>query len=643
MRTMLRPLATLALLATLATPSLAQIEGGAAPPPRPSTLVKATAEAVKIVSGGHADVTVMLAIQPSWHINANPPSPDYMIPTVVTILPAGGLKGGKAKYPAPTQLKVSFDEQPLSVYTEFATITVPLEAGVSAPGGAVTLRGTVKYQACNDQVCTAPTVVPFTVAVTVTGGAATPPAGADTAPAPVAAAPESAASQPPADTTGASTVSPLTPPPGTTVSTAPAPSGDRWLDWVIDNVRRGGPLAIVLLFALGLLLNLTPCVYPMLGVTLSIFGSRGAAPTHKVIGAAVIYVLGIATMYSALGTAAALTGGLFGAFLQNPLVLVAIGALFLVLSLSMFGVYELNPPSWLLQRLGGSGTTGAIGLFLSGLVVGVFAAPCTGPPVLALLGLVATRGDAAYGFRTFFAFSLGLGAPYLVLAAFSNLMQRLPRSGDWMVWVKHLFGIAMVSFGLFYVLVGIAPQFARWVAPVGLLVGGLFLGFLDKSGERRAATAGKKPGNTFALFKRAVGVVGLAAGVWLVVAAPKQRLEFRPYDEAAVQRALAAGQPVILDFGADWCLPCHELDDQTFTDARVIAAAQRFAAFKVDLTVADKPEVIAHTKRFDIRGVPTVVFLTPGGEVRHARFSGFLAPAPFLKKLEQVREAAKQG
>jgi len=642
MRSALRTLFALALATTLAAPALAQLEGGAAPPPNPSTLVKATAAPVKIVAGGKADVTVMLAIQPTWHINANPPSPDYMIPTVVTVSPAGGVSGGKAKYPAPTKLKVSFDEQPLSVYTESATVTVPLTAGAAAAGGNVTLHGTVKYQACNDQVCTAPTAVLFTVAVTVAGGTATPAAAAkpETTAAPAtAAAPETTA----VDTTNAATVSTLTPPPGTAVTTTTGASGDRWLDWVIDNVRRGGPLAIVLLFALGLLLNLTPCVYPMLGVTLSIFGARGSTSTAKVVGAALVYVLGIATMYSVLGTVAALTGGLFGAFLQNPLVLAAIGALFLILSLSMFGVYELNPPQWLLQRLGGSGATGAIGLFVSGLVVGVFAAPCTGPPVIALLTLVTARADAWYGFRTFFAFSLGLGAPYLVLAMFSNLMQRLPRSGDWMVWVKHLFGIAMLAFGLYYVLIGFAPQFAPRILPVALLAGGLFLGFLDKSGERKKPAAGTASRNTFAMLKRVVGVAAVAAGVWLVVAPPKQRIDFRPYDEAAVQQALASGRPVILDFGANWCIPCHELDDKTFSDARVVAAASRFAAFKIDLTVADKPETIAHTKRFDIRGVPTVVFLAPHGEVKDARFSGFLAPEAFMRKLEHVRDAAKQS
>jgi thiol:disulfide interchange protein DsbD len=128
-----------------------------------------------------------------------------------------------------------------------------------------------------------------------------------------------------------------------------------------------------------------------------------------------------------------------------------------------------------------------------------------------------------------------------------------------------------------------------------------------------------------------------------VAGAQRQSLTFRAYDESAVQQALASGRPVILDFAADWCIPCHELERSTFSDPRVIAAAGSFAVFKVDLTHTDSPEVAARTKRFRIQGVPTVVFLAPAGEVEAARFSGFLSPEKFLEKLQLVAAAAKRG
>ena len=618
------------LLCLLATPAFAQLGSGGAAPPPPSTLVKIHAAKVTIVAGASATAQLELAIEPTWHINANPPSPDYMIPTVVSLKAAAGVSAARIHYPAAQQLKVEFDPAPLSVYTQAVTIPLPLVAAATAENGSHTLRGTLRYQACNDQVCTAPTSIPFTVEVEVTGGVAAgaaspPPAGASeaTPPSGSATATETAPTEA-APTESAGTATHALPSiAGVTPSAAPRATVTN--NPIAEALAKGGLGAFLTLFLIGLALNLTPCVYPMFGVTVSIFGARSAAPTIKVLGAATVYVLGITTMYSVLGVVAALTGGLFGAFLQNPLVLAAIGVLLLVMSLSMFGVFELQPPAWLLQKLGGSGATNVLGLFVSGLVVGVFAAPCVGPPVVALLAVVAAKADPWFGFRTFFTLALGLGAPYLVLATSSNLLQKLPRSGDWMIWVKKLFGVILVALGLFYVSLSFAPQLSAWVAPAALLIGGLYLGFIEKSAAKR---------KNFLLLKRIVGVAGIAGGIALIVTAPKQAIEFKPYEDAAVQQALASGKPVILEFSASWCIPCHELERSTFSDPRVIAEARGFQVFKVDLTRSDSPEVAARTKQYGIQGVPTVIFLNHGAEVTEARFSGFLPPEQFLEKMK---------
>src|SRR4030095_3731487 len=153
----------------------------------------------------------------------------------------------------------------------------------------------------------------------------------------------------------------------------------------------------LLLFAGGLVLNLTPCVFPMLGVTVSIFGARANEPLPKVRTHATVYVLGIATMYSILGVIAGLTGSLFGAALQNTWVNVALGLIMIALSLSMFGLYHMQPPLWLMSRVGGANTTSLAGLFASGLGVGVIAAPCIGPFVVAALAIIAARQDVWFG------------------------------------------------------------------------------------------------------------------------------------------------------------------------------------------------------------------------------------------------------
>jgi thiol:disulfide interchange protein DsbD len=298
----------------------------------------------------------------------------------------------------------------------------------------------------------------------------------------------------------------------------------------------------------------------------------------------------------------------------------------------MFGLYEMQPPAWALERLGGGGATSVAGIFLSGLAVGIVAAPCVGPFVVAVLALLAQRADPLFGFQSMFAMSLGLGFPYLFLAVFSNLIQALPRSGDWMLWVKKVFGVLLTAIGLNYVLVGLAPRWSEWVMPVALLAGGIYLGFVDRHGRGRRG---------FLALKRALGVAAVLGGVAFAWHLQAEGVRFEPYDETAVQAALAAGRPVFLDFSADWCVPCHELDNITFTDPRVIARSRDFAAFKVDLTRYDSPGSRELRGRYGVTGVPEVLFFVPGGgELRAARVVGFLPPDAFLERMAAASSAA---
>ncbi len=585
--------------------------------PAANTLVKATASPVTLAPGGAATTTVKLVVLPGWHINANPPALEYNIPTTVAVTAGFGITAGAPKYPAPKKQKFAFEDSELWVWDGTAEVTVPLSAGGTAVDGAHVLHGTVNYQGCNDQVCLAPASVPFTVAVTVTGGAGGA-AGAD------------AAAMAAADTVAE------TPAPGPGFATAPpaggAPaSGDTAARRLQEALARGGFFWFFVLFVGGLLLNLTPCVFPMLGITVSIFGARRKEPLPKVVTNATVYVLGLVLTYSVLGLVAALTGGLFGAALQNPWVNVVLGALLVVLSLSMFGVYEMQAPTWVLDRAGGANTGTLAGLFVSGLFVGIVAAPCVGPFVVALLAILAQRGDAAFGFASMFALAIGLGFPYLFLATFSGLLQSLPRSGEWMEWVKKLFGVILATLGLNYVLIGLVPKQAPYLLPTALVLGGLYLGFMEKSANARRG---------FKLMKNVAGTLAVIGGVWLMIVttiAPSRSIPFRPYEDSAVAASLAGGRGVMLDFAADWCVPCHELELQTFPNPKVVAAAKGFDAYKVDLTNAGSPEVKARSEKYGVRGVPTIVFLRPDGtEVRDARVEGFVNAAELVKRLQKA-------
>ena len=207
------------------------------------------------------------------------------------------------------------------------------------------------------------------------------------------------------------------------------------------------PLALVGIFISGLALNLTPCVYPMLSVTIALFShetGRGEKHLGAAFGKALLYVAGMASTYSALGVSAALTGGFFGAAVQNQWVLLALALLMFALALSMFGLYEIQAPSFLLNWIGSKRRVGFIGIFLSGLFVGVFAAPCIGPPIVALLTFVGQTANPTTGFLVFFVLALGLGFPYLILGTFSGLLTKLPKSGEWLLWVKKVFGVRVI-------------------------------------------------------------------------------------------------------------------------------------------------------------------------------------------------------
>lgn len=390
------------------------------------------------------------------------------------------------------------------------------------------------------------------------------------------------------------------------------------------------------IFAGGLALNLTPCVYPMIPITVSFFGGRKVQdkPSQiKLVFHGICYLMGLSLTNSTLGVVAALTGGLMGALLQKPIVLALVAGVLILFATSLFGLWELRMPGFLTQAAGKS-YSGYFGSLFMGLTLGIVAAPCIGPFVLGLLTWVAGIGNPWLGFLVFFVLSLGLGLPLFLLAIFSGQLQRLPKAGGWMIWVRKLMG---------WVLVGMAVYFIRPIMPDALKVGlpvavalaaGLHLGWFDKNHASFKA---------FLWLKTIVGTTCLVmATLWMTTWAMREPgIDWHSYSEQTLQQAAEQGKPVIIDFSADWCAPCRELEEVTFHHAEVVRQAENgFAMIKVDVTKGGNSLHEQLLKEYNVKGVPTIVFLDAQGKERSdLRLVDFLPPEPFLSRMADLKRS----
>lgn len=386
------------------------------------------------------------------------------------------------------------------------------------------------------------------------------------------------------------------------------------------------------IFLGGMALNLTPCVYPLIPITVSYFGGRSSKGKGETLAHGLCYVGGLALTNSSLGVAAALTGGLMGAMLQNPLVLAAVAVVLLVFASSMFGFWEFRLPQGLTQAASKS-YTGYFGSVFMGVTLGVVAAPCIGPFVLGLLTWVAGMGNPYLGFLVFFTLSLGLGLPLFLLAQFSGKLDKLPRSGEWMIWVRKLMGWVLVGMAAYFIRPVLSKTIGDVVLAAVVLGAGLHLCWIDRTRANFKA---------FAWMKTAAGVAGVATATFmigsLVMAGPGAF--WHPYSDQLLKKAVVQKKPVIIDFSAVWCAPCRELDEITFRDPKIVKRSKKdFILVKVDLTRKGNPVHERLLKQFDIRGVPTVVFIDPAGkERRDLRLVDFMPPGPFLVHMTEISQ-----
>ena len=414
----------------------------------------------------------------------------------------------------------------------------------------------------------------------------------------------------------------------------------------------------------GLLLSLTPCVLPMVPILSSIIaGQGGQVSTARGFSLSLSYVLGMAATYTTAGALAALAGGQIQAMFQKPWIIMLFAGLFVVLSLGMFGLYEIQMPTAIQTRLANLANKQKAGTYVGTAFIGALTAlivtTCVAPPLVGALTMIGQTGDVTRGATALFALSIGMGSPLLLVGASAG--QLLPRVGPWMNAVKAAFGVLMIGMAI-WMLQRVLPgtvTLALWAAVVFLT--GVFLGAFDQlpAQPRPALRLAKGVGMLACLYgallligatlggddplrpipERVLASGPAASGALGSTAAAK--LEFRKIKsvaelDSALAEARAASRPVMLDFSADWCISCKEMETRTFPDAGVVGALKPFLLLRADVTDNNQDDQ-ALLKRFHSFGPPTIAFFDAhGAERANFKLVGFVPPTEFSAHVAEL-------
>ncbi|MCU0639059.1 MAG: thioredoxin family protein [Candidatus Krumholzibacteria bacterium] len=564
--------------------------------------------------GSTGYIAVKATIKDGWHINSHEPLDKFLIPTRLLPRLPRGIEMLGVLYPEPEMAKLEVSDSEMSLFHGTVLFGVIIKIAKDTPPGEYEIANSLEYQGCNNLTCLEPGTV--TAAITIRVGAM-----------------EETAE---AINTDIFSSPPFVDKDGNAVRAAgeAGSGGTAGKSFGKTIEEKGLFLTFVLILLGGLALNLTPCIYPLIPITVSYFGGQAGGRTSRTFMLSLIYVLGMSITYSVLGIAAAMTGSLFGSALQNTWVILFIVAMLAGLAASMFGFWEIRMPSFL-QRRTGSAKQGGWGAFFMGLTVGIVAAPCIGPFVLGLLTWVGEMGKPVMGFLMFFTLAWGMGIPFIVLATVSGSISKLPRSGNWMIWIRKFFGFILLLMALYFARHLMSAAAAAIGYVVVLVAGGLFLGWID-------IVPGM--GRGFARSRKIVGVMMLAAAAWILFmpggpfgqSSGKKGIAFSPYSKEAFDAAVSGGRGIMIDFSADWCVPCHELEMITFSDPAVLSLSGKITTLKVDLTRSGEREKELK-KEFGIVGVPTIIFFdASGSEVPGSRITGFVGPEVLLEKMKTI-------
>jgi len=544
-------------------------------------------------AGGKYPILFRLEIQKPWYIHG-PHEEEFIFPTELSFGDTSKVKVKKITFPDPDKVKFPYREEPVEVYSGSILVQATIVVGKKTPEGEAVIKGKLAYQACTDKVCEPPDFFPISVSLDI--------------------APKGAS------------VTPLN------QEIFIGVLGEKNAEEGFSSTLEAGfLLGLIGIFLGGLALNLTPCIYPLIPITVSYFSGRSQIAKTSAVLHGLLYILGLSLTNSLLGVSAALSGGILGSALQNPFVLIFVAGIMIALGLSFFELYEFRlPVGW--TNFAVKTYQGYFGTLFMGLTLGIVAAPCLGPFILGLLTYVGQQGDPLLGFIYFFTLSVGMGLPLATLGVFSGAVNKLPMSGDWMVWIRKFMGWVLIGMAAHVINPLLSGNIAKAVPLTAVIVAaGIHLGWLDRAGVGR---------RNFMIFKKAFGtflVVGAIAYVgWVGI--PRHGILWVPYDEDYLAEAAKKKKPVILDFYADWCDPCRAMDRKVFSDSQVVELSENLVTMRLDLTHKQR----YHKKvllKYRIRGVPSVLFFNrDGAEEKDLRIEFYIGKNEFLKRMKKLLE-----
>ena len=537
-----------------------------------------------LVAGEPFRLAVVLDIRDGFHVNANPAGAS-LVATTLAPESHDSVRWGKVRYPPGRPLAAEWAPGGnIPVYEGRTILLVEGTVAAEAPAGETTLHLDLEYQGCDAQSCYPPKTMALESPVRIVAAGTAPAAAnadlfaeADRA----LAAPEKLDLKFEGETNLA------------------AKYEESFLAYA----------AVLLLF--GLALNLTPCVFPLIPVTMSVFAQQGESRPAKVLPLALAYVLGLAATFTVVGVLAALAGQSVGLVLREPAGVLAVVAVLAVLMASTYGAFDIQLPPALAGRLGAR--RGLLGALVMGMVMGAVAAPCVGPFMLALITFVAAAGSVVLGAVSFFLAGVGLGAPYVVLGMFTGLVNRFPRSGGWLVWTKRLLGTSLAGLILWFIKPYVASEFF-WPLVLGVfLFAAVFLGVLEGWSRRPFS-------KRFWVVRIITMVVLLAAGAGLYGYATAERPEVRweGWSPGLLDAAQADSKPVLLYFGADWCPECILWHYRIFTAPEVVAASEALKEIRVDVTHLPEGPKKDFAERFEAQNPPVVIVFDAKGRILKA-------------------------